>query len=57
MSKEKENNPGLVTELLCEARRDVLVERIEGLKKAIYVSAASITTIIVIMELLLKFFS
>ena len=47
----EKNDP--VTEALCIARRETIVEKIDGLKKAIYVSGASITTIIVIVQLIL----
>jgi hypothetical protein len=42
-----------VSDKLCMARREVLVEKIEGLKKTIYVSAAAITTVIVIVQFIL----
>jgi hypothetical protein len=44
-----------VSEELCVARREVLVERIEGLKRTIYVSAAAMTTIIVFVQFILTF--
>lgn len=44
-----------VPEALCNARREVLVERIEGLKRTIYVSAAAMTTIIVVVQFILTF--
>ena len=47
----KKNDPA--TEELCIARRETIVEKIDGLKKAIYVSGASITAIIVIVQFLL----
>ena len=45
------NDP--VTEALCQARREVLIEKIEGLKKAVYISAASITVIVTVVQLIL----
>ena len=53
MPKTEEEDP--VTEPLCQARREVLIERIEGLKKAVYISAASVTTIILIAEFILTY--
>jgi hypothetical protein len=47
----KDDDP--VSDKLCIARRDALLEKIDGLKKAIYVSGASITAIIVIVQFIL----
>lgn len=40
-------NKRSVPEELCIARREVLVERIEGLKRTIYVTVSAAVTIIV----------
>ena len=50
----KEDDP--VSEKLCIARMQTLVEKIDGIKKAVYVSGASITTIIVIVQLILTLY-
>lgn len=42
-----------VTEKLCEARREVITEKFEGLKRTIYISAAAMTTVIVITQFIL----
>jgi len=54
MAKKVEDDP--VSEALCLARRETIIEKIDGLKKAIYVSGASITTIIVIVQLILTLY-
>jgi len=43
-----------VTERLCKARIAMLTEKIEGLKKTIYVSAACMTTVIVVVQFILN---
>lgn len=57
MSEEKKKaNPGHgVTERLCEARRQTLEEKIDGLKTAIYATGAAISTFILILELIKRF--
>jgi len=45
-----------VTEKLCEARRQTIVEQINGLKKTIYASALAMTTTIVIVQFILTFY-
>jgi len=47
----KDDDP--VSEKLCIARMQTLVERIEGLKKAIYISGAAMTTVIVTVQFIL----
>jgi len=42
-----------VSEKLCTARREAILEKIDGLKKTIYVSAAAMTTVIVIVQFIL----
>lgn len=49
----EDNDPEYVTRQLCEAYRKILEERIEGLKKAIYVSALCITTVLSIVQVIL----
>jgi len=48
---KKDSDP--VTEKLCEARRQVLIEQINGLKKTVYAVGITTTTIIVIVEFIL----
>ena len=48
----KRNN---VEEKTCEARMQTAYAVIDGLKRTIYVSAASMTTIIVFVQLILTF--
>jgi len=50
-SKEKDDPP--VSEKLCESRRQTIREEIDGIKKTIYVSVATATTIIVIVQFIL----
>jgi len=45
-----------VTERVCQARRQALEERIEGLKNAIYMSSAAITTVLSIVYILIQLF-
>lgn len=42
-----------ITTQLCEAYRKILEERIEGLKKSIYLSALSITTVLAVVQVTL----
>ena len=42
-----------VSEKLCESRRQTIHEEINGLKKAIYVSVATATTVMVIVQFIL----
>lgn len=51
MDVTKDNDP--VTEKLCNARRQVLIEKIDGLKKTIYAVGITTTTIIVVVEFIL----
>lgn len=53
MSKKDEDD--LVTEKLCEARRQTIQEQISGIKKTIYVTSAAITIVIVIVQFVLTF--
>jgi len=46
-----DNDP--VTDKLCESRRETINKEIDGLKQTIYVSAAAITAIIVIVQFIL----
>ncbi|MCL6579350.1 MAG: hypothetical protein K6T73_08190 [Candidatus Bathyarchaeota archaeon] len=50
MSKEDDE---CVTEKLCEARREAILEKIEGLKKAVYISGAAITITVTVVQLIL----
>ena len=43
----------VVTERLCQARMKMLCAKIDGIKKAIYISMSVATTIIVVVELIL----
>ena len=45
-----ENN---VNEKLCEARREAITEKIDGLKKTIYASVATATIIITVVQFIL----
>jgi len=47
----KEDDP--VSEELCNARRETINEKIDGLKRAIYVSGAAMTSVIVVVQLIL----
>ena len=49
------NTENKVDEKLCNARREAITERIEGLKKAIYISAGAMTTIITVVQLILTY--
>ena len=42
-----------VSDKLCVARREVLLEKIDGLKRTIYVSAAAMTSVILIVQFIL----
>ena len=54
--KEEElHNPKFVTNVLCQARIATMTEKIEGIKKSIYIAAISITTVLVVIEFFLKF--
>jgi len=53
MSRRKKKNNPYVTAELCEAYRQVLDERINGLKKAIYISTLSITTTLTVVQIIL----
>lgn len=52
MSKEKDGDCP-VTEKLCEARRQTLEEKIDGLKNTIYACSATIVIILTIAEFIL----
>ena len=52
MSEEK-NRDCPVSEKLCESRRQTIHEEINGIKKTIYVSVATATTITVIVQFIL----
>ena len=43
-----------VTERLCKSRRETLEEKINGIKRTIYVSSAVMTTIILIVQFILQ---
>jgi len=47
----KKDDP--VSEALCKARRETIMECINGLKKTIYVSVATATTILVFVQFIL----
>jgi len=51
MTKKVEEDS--VPEALCVARRETIIEKIDGLKKTIYVSGAAITAVIVIVQFIL----
>ena len=60
MSKKCENeencplkNGSFVSELLCQARREAILEKIEGLKKTIYVSSAAVGIVLTAVNLIL----
>ena len=46
MSKEKKNNPGHVTPQLCEAFRETILTKIDGIKQTIVVGLSISTAII-----------
>ncbi len=52
--KESEDCP--VTEKLCEARRQTLEEKIEGLKRTLYACSATIIAVIAIVQFLLTIY-
>lgn len=52
MSKER-NDDDPVNEKLCESRRETLNEQINGIKKTIYVASASMTIVILVVQLIL----
>jgi hypothetical protein len=47
----KEDDP--VTEKLCIARREAILEKIDGLKKTVYAVGITTTTIIVVVQFIL----
>ena len=49
----KDEDP-VVTERLCQARIKMLCAKIDGIKKAIYISMSVTTTIVVVVELILN---
>ena len=51
--KRKDSDP--VTEALCEARRETIAERIDGLKKCVYTSSCAVALVITVVQLLLRF--
>jgi len=44
-----------VTEDLCKSRRETQDEKIDGLKRTIYTSAAAMTTVIVVAEFIFTY--
>jgi hypothetical protein len=56
MSKEDPDDPKFVSAELCDAYRKLLEEKIDGIKKAVYVSAASITTVLAVIQLILTLY-
>lgn len=56
MTCSKEENPDdPVTELLCEARRQTIEEKISGIKKAIYVAFLVNALWMTALELILRY--
>ena len=54
MGGDVEKEDPVVTERLCQARIKMLCAKIDGIKKAIYISMSVATTIIVVVELILN---
>jgi len=54
MGSDMKDDDPVVTERLCQARMKAICAKIEGLKKAIYISMSVATTIIVVVELILN---
>ena len=54
MGNDVKNDDPVVTERLCQARIKMLCAKIDGIKKAIYISMSVTTTIIVVVELILN---
>lgn len=44
-----------VTEKLCQSRRETQDEKIDGLKRTIYVSATAMTTVIVLAQFIFTY--
>ena len=53
-SDDKNNDDPVVTERLCQARMKTICAKIDGIKKAIYISMSVTTTIVVVVELILS---
>ena len=53
MTGRKKKDPPYVTMELCEAYRQVLDERIKGVKKAIYTSTLAMTTTLAVVQIIL----
>ena len=54
MDNDVKNDDPVVTERLCQARIKMLCAKIDGIKKAIYISMSVTTTIVVVVELILN---
>jgi hypothetical protein len=53
--KDGKHCPGFVSNELCQARREAMVEKIDGLKKQIWASAATVGFILSLVEVSLRY--
>jgi hypothetical protein len=52
--KDGKHCPGFVSNELCVARREAICERIDGLRKQIWASAATVGFVLALIEISLK---
>jgi len=56
MSEKETENPKFITKELCDAYRQLLDEKINGLKKAIYVSGATVGIVLTVVNFIVALF-
>jgi hypothetical protein len=50
------NDDDPVSEKLCESRRQTIEEKIDGIKKTIYVSSSAVAIVIIVVQFILTFY-